>query len=248
MTIQAKSAKIYTKMKLIKITFKLPLQPWQISQFRGAMSDWVTTHKKTILSEEEMALFHNHNNSQNSVKNFHYRYPLIQYRSIKEQAAMFVLQEAIPVVQKVLMDTSPPFVMQKEVHSLQWTDMPQYEHALRMANEPQTYRLRNWIALNKERFEEWSEIRGLTRKVVMLQKAAVGHILSFAIGMDWQVPEHFEVELLELRAWKQVRYHKVHLNAFDVVFQVSILLPEGIGLGKATSHGFGVLQKWKYKE
>lgn len=235
-------------MKTISIIFNIDLQPWQISQFRGAMSEWVAKHKSDLLSEAEQSLFHNHNNGSEEDSpqpKYFYRYPLIQYRSIKGKAAMVALQEAVPMVQKVLMDTSPPFVMKEVVYSLQWTDMRQHEHALRMANNPQTYRLRNWIALNKERMEEWKEIRGLTRKVQVLEKSLVGHILGFAEGMDWRIPEHFEAELLELKAWQQVRYHAVHLNAFDVVFQVPILLPDGVGLGKASSHGFGVLQKWR---
>lgn len=235
-------------MKLNHISFNIPLKPWQISQFRGAMSEWVTRHKSDVLTKEEQALFHNHNNNPNNPQKHYYRYPLIQYRSVNGQAAMMVLQEAIPVVQKVLMETSAPFVMKEECHALQWVEMRQSEHAPRMAKTMQTYRLKNWIALNKERFEEWSEIRGLTRKVKMLEKAAEGHILSFAIGTDWQIPERFGVEILELRSWDQVRYHKVYLNAFDVVFQVPLLLPEDVGLGKATSHGFGVLRKWKFRD
>jgi len=227
-------------MKLLYIYFDIPLQPWQIAQFRGALSEWVMTHKSDTLTEAEQALFHNHDGN-----GFHYRYPLIQYRSIKGKATLIVLNEAIKVLQKVLLDMDFPFVMRGKTMELRWEGMDMVKHELQMTESPQTYRLRNWIALNKERFEEWEDIRGLTKKAAMLEKALAGHLVAYAIGMDWRIPERFEVELLELRVWRQLPYHKVHLNAFDVVFQVPLLLPGGIGLGKATSHGFGALQKWR---
>ena len=229
-------------MKLLNVHFNVPIQPWQISQFRGALSDWIMTHKSELLTEEEQAFFHNHKGSK-----FHYRYPLIQYRSVSEKAAILVLNEAIPVLQKVLMDMSPPFVMQGKTMELAWENMDMEKHELQMTEKPHCYRLQNWIGLNNERFAEWNETTGLTKRVLMLEKAIEGHILAFAIGMDWRIPERFKVELLELKSFKQARYHKVKLNTFDLVFQVRIALPEGVGLGKAPSHGFGVLRKWQFR-
>ncbi len=235
-------------LKFLYIQFNLPLQPWQIPQFRGALSEWIITHKSEILSVEEQDYFHNHNNQQssNDKAKFHYRYPLIQYRSIRGKAAICVLNEAIPTLQKVLIDLQPPFRIQGETHALKWEDMQMREHTLKMTDRPQTYRLRNWVALNKERMEDWEQIRGLRPRVTVLEKALAGQLIAFAIGMDWQIPKRFDPQLLDLKNWKQVRYHKIHLNAFDVVFDVPLLLPGGIGIGKATSHGFGVLQKWRF--
>ena len=223
-------------MKILHIHFNTDLQPWQIPQFRGALSNWVTTHKSEILNQEEQDFFHNH---KGKGKQFHYRYPLVQYRSIKGKAAVLVLNEAIPVLQKVLIDLSPPFVLQGETMELSWEVMDLKKHELQMTDAPHCYRLRNWVGLNNERFVEWKETTGLTKKVGILEKAIEGHILAFAIGMDWRIPERFKAELLELQSFKQARYHKVKLNTFDVVFQVPIALPNGIGLGKSPSHGLG---------
>lgn len=236
-------------VKLLHIQFNLPLQSWQISQFRGALSEWIITHKSDLLSVEEQDFFHNHNNSQssNGKAKFHYRYPLIQYRSIKGKAAICVMNEAIPILQKVLMDISSPFVMQGVIHTLCWEDMQMREHTLQMTDQPQTYRIRYWVALNNERMKQWNEMRGMMKRIDMLQDALTGHLLAFAIGMDWRIPARFQVELLEWRDARPIRYHKVRFNGFDVVFQVPLDLPDGIGLGKATSHGFGILQKWRFK-
>lgn len=228
-------------MKILNIYFDIPLQPWQVSQFRGALSEWVMTHKNEELTEAEQALFHNHKGEDG----YHYRYPLIQYRSIKSMAAITVLNEAIPVLQKILIDLDLPFTLQGKPMRLKWEGMDVTPHELQMTDAPQTYRIRNWLALNNERFEEWEKTRGLTKKVGILEKAATGHILGFAEAMDWRIPKRFEAEILEIKSCKRVRYHKVQLNAFDIVMQVPLLLPNGIGLGKAPSHGFGVLQKWR---
>lgn len=60
--------------------------------------------------------------------------------------------------------------------------------------------------------------------------------------MDWQIEERFAVTIQQFTP-KTVDYHNNKLMAFDVVFDAPLHLPNGIGLGKATSHGFGVVYK-----
>ena len=205
------------------------------------MSDWVMRHKSDLLVEEEQAMFHNHRNNNG----YHYRYPLIQYRSNKGKAAILVLGDAIPVVQKVLADMQPPFVMKGKQQELDWLSMDKKNHTLEMVegSKPRTYRLWNWVALNNDRMTEWENLRGMSRRLDILEQALAGHLIAFAIGMDWRIEKRFEVDILELKDWRKIRYHKVHLNGFDVVFRVPLNLPSGIGLGKATSHGFGILRR-----
>lgn len=227
-------------MDTLFVSFNIPISQRKISQFRGAMSDWVMKYKSTLLTEEEMALFHNHKHNNG----YYYRYPLIQYRCVRGKAGMLVLKEAIPVVQRVLMDTQPTFVMRGKKRELEWTNMNKRRYRLEMTKDKKmlTYRLQNWVALNNDRMKEWEEMRGMTQRTNMMKEVLAGHIIAFAIGMDWHIPERFEVEILELEGWQKIPYHKVHLNGFDVTFRVPLYLPSGVGLGKAASHGFGILR------
>lgn len=229
------------QIPIVSIHFEMDLQPWEISQFRGAVAEWVMTHKNDFLSEEAKSLFHNH---QGSGKKLYYRYPLIQYRSENGKATIVGIgASAILVLQKIMMDCSPPLLMSGKEHSLRWENMHMEKYPLERTAENHRYRLYHWIALNDHNLKTWETQTGLTRRVLQMEKLLVGHILAFATAMEWQIPERFEVEVLVLQSWKYIQIHQTKMQAFNLEFRTPLLLPDKIGLGKSVSHGFGVLKR-----
>ena len=70
------------KINLLKATFDLPLHAKQLAQFRGAVAESAGL---------ENDLFHNHKGENE----FHYRYPLIQYKLNKGKACMVGIGEGV---------------------------------------------------------------------------------------------------------------------------------------------------------
>ena len=99
--------------------------------------------------------------------------------------------------------------------------------------------MQHWLALNEENYRTWLELDDLSERVALLERVLAAHLLSFAKGMQWQLPEHMEVKLVDMVQHRTVRYHDVPLMAFDVVYKTNLELPTLIGLGKAVSHGYG---------
>jgi hypothetical protein len=104
-----------------------------------------------------------------------------------------------------------------------------------------TCRLHNYIALNEKNLADWQEHQSLPARAALLERCLTAHILKFCSAIRWQLPpKSLQVELLDFRSHTTRAFDNPFL-AFDVLFRTNITLPQGIGLGKAVSHGFGVV-------
>lgn len=213
-------------LKQLALTFNLPIYPRQIKQWRGAfieMAGWTDD------------LFHNHKGEDG----YHYRYPLIQYRVMDKKAAIMAIGDGVEVLQKVLSDQDWEINWQGEKVRLQIHDLRMQEHALRWSRTPKTYRLFRYLPFKTENYERWKACTNLTERVNLLESIITGHLLGYARAMDWPVDETIKVDLQYIQLMEKVRYHETHLLAFNLTYSCNLALPEGIGLGRGISHGFG---------
>ncbi len=211
------------------LSFHLPLYPRQIPQWRGAfiqMAGW------------EDDLFHNHRNSQEA-NEFHYRYPLIQYRVQRGKTTIFAINEGVEALQKVLADKDWILDWQGEKVHLQIEDLRMNEHYFRTLATPKRYKLFKWLALNQENYEKWQQCKGLKERVDLLERILGSNLIALFKGLDWRPAERIEVNIEEVRHSELVRLHEASLLAFNIVYSTNVLLPPGIAIGKGVSHGFG---------
>ena len=138
--------------------------------------------------------------------------------------------------------------MQGKFHRLAKLEYHIIEHPLSMSNEVKPYFLKNWLALNDHNFKEWDNMSSLVERTQKLEQILASNIIAFAKGIHWQLPQRLEVTLLQIRSTHTVQHKGVPMVAFDVSFSANIDLPEGLGLGKACSHGFGVVQPLQVKK
>jgi Cas6b C-terminal domain/Cas6b N-terminal domain len=230
-------------IKTLTLTFDIPLLPHQISMWRGAIAEHAGW-------EEEA--FHNHAGAKERV---HYRYPSVQYRSIDGKAALFVISEGVEAVQNMLLASDGVLNMGKRSHRLLIENFKHSDHPLSMwspvdsmSADLKPYFLKNWLALNEHNFKEWDSMTSLVARTQKLEQILASNIISFAKGIPWQLPQRLEVTLLQLRSTHTVQHKGVPMVAFDVSFSANIHLPEGLGLGKACSHGFGVVMPLEVKK
>lgn len=217
--------------KSLTISFNLPIHPRQIKNWRGAflqMAGW----------EDE--IFHNHDNGKEK-QDFHYRYPQIQYRIKHGKAAIFAINEGIPAVQKILATTDWNIEWEGEKRSLQIEDLRMEEHYFRVLNTHKKYRINKWMALTEDNYDKWQACNNYVERVQMIEKLLTNHLLQGLWGMGWDSNERIETNLLTINRIAPVPYHRIQLLAFDVEFSTNMLVPSGLGMGKAVSHGFGVV-------
>lgn len=217
--------------RLLDLTFDLPIDAQQLPQFRGALIE---------RAGREYSLLHNHLRSADT---YHYRYPLIQYRINRGNAALFAIDDGADVLGEVLGLREWEIKLGNKPCKLRIADLKLREHTPEYTEQQQRYTIRRWVALNQQNYKEWIQIDNLTQRTQRLEKLLASHIISFANAIKWQIPQKFDAKILRIAEPRSKWYHQTQLMTFDADFEVPLLLPYGIGLGKAVSQGLGVIDR-----
>ena len=213
-------------LRSLLATFSLRIRAAEIPRWRAAFVE---------LSGRRLDLLHNHKGDTD----YHYRYPLIQYRSRQGKAAILALNEGVMAIQEALSQNSWQIRWQGKAFDLQIDNLELQEYELCIWPKLRTYHLHRWIALNEENYERWCQTPHLIARVALLERVLVGHIFRFASAVAWQLPERLEVHISNIKRQTWTRVHGTRLMAFELVYQSNVFLPPLIGLGKAVSHGYG---------
>lgn len=217
-------------LRLLRVQFAGDLRPHEIPALRGA----VAAH-----AGPENLLLHNHQPDGG----LRYRYPLVQYQHRHGYPTLLALNDGVEAVQEFLQqpDWQLRFAdgrpMPLQLHRLEVR-----QHRLHVTERPFVYQLHQWLALNQENFERYERTPGLGARLQLLEKLLTAHILSFATGVGWQVEAPLRVELLDLHPPRLVSGRDHRAMAFSGTFQVNAYLPDGIGLGRHVSLGYGTVR------
>ncbi|MCB0526213.1 MAG: hypothetical protein KDC86_16970 [Saprospiraceae bacterium] len=187
-------------------------------------------------------LFHNHR----SITSYHYRYPLVQYKVLDGKAALIgVGANGVEALQQL--EATEAF-SENCRHFFGESPAAVNAQTLQLLIHENTcheYRLCNYMALNERNFQQWQKSLSLVQRAALLESCITGHILKFASAIQWQLPpKSLQVELLDYRFKQGSRFDNTFL-LFDIRFRSNIILPDAIGLGKAVSHGHGLIERCK---
>lgn len=221
-------------IRTLLVTFDNLLNRWETSAFRGAIIEKVG---------RENLLF-NHHIDNNTLL---YRYPLIQYKSIRRKPAILCLGDGVDEIHKLFNKSSWEIDLRGKKTDLIIDNLNLNNFRLNIWDKSFDYRLYNWFALNEKNYQRYNSLTSDMDRLEMLERILIGNILAFAKGMDWHVEQEIRVRIHEIRNTKQLKYKNTHLMAFDVNFSSNVFLPNFIGLGKGASHGYGVV-KMTYKK
>ncbi len=221
------SKEAYTSTLFVQ--FDLPLYPRQIAQWRGMVSESAGWSND---------LFHNHQNSD--AHQYIFRYPLIQYRSVRGKAALWAIGPGVEAVRQWVGHNGKIKTRNESVISLRIIDLLEQQHRLQMTDSLQTYRLMDWIALNEANYQRWKNTDTLVGRVRLLDEILAGQLLGFATALHWQLPQRLEARLLNLKKMRTVKLHDFQAIAFNVLYRTNLMLPTAIALGRGKAFGFGV--------
>lgn len=213
-------------LRTLTLSFNLPIYARQIRQWRGAfieMAGW------------ENDYFHNHIDAEK----VHYRYPVIQYRIHKRNAAIFALNEGVDALQEVLAKHDWTINWEGSERALMIEDLRMQEHYLRMCARPLTYKLFKWLPLNQENYQRYQECRNMVERIILLERILGSNLIALCASLDWRLPERLEVSIQHIQQVETVNYHGIPMLAFNLSYNANILLPPQIAIGRSVSHGFG---------
>ena len=212
------------------LSFTLPLAPTKVRAFRGAMAE------KAGLGHD---LFHNHDNSNGGTRDYHHRYPLIQYASWHDHAMITGLNEGSDELHAFIGRYDGKLKIMQEVQPMKIKAHLTQQFQLALTAELHHYRIRQWL-LREEKLAEWQSEQRLTHRLELLEGWLSNSVISFAHGIGWRIPGRFDLHLTENPTVHRIlNSRKLAYLSFDVEVATNLVLPPLVGLGKSASEGFG---------
>lgn len=224
------------KLRYLRLTFDFSLSQTEVPAFRGAIAARVGP---------ERTLFHQHQNHADGSHSLRREYALIQYKRLYKQATIIALHKAVDEIHYLFADTDWAIDLNGRSCLLKVDKLDLKEYAIRVLppeEELYTYSLRNWLALNPEKYEEYQQAAGIGKRVQLLESILTGQILNLLEGVGIRLQDRFVVHLQDLPEHYVMTHKGVKHTAFSLRFRTNLFLPNYLGLGKGASRGFGVLK------
>lgn len=214
----------------LSLCFNLPLRPDRVYDWRGAVA---------ASAGHQLEEFHNHVTTEQEV--YHYRYPLIHYRSQGGRASIWACGDGVELVHNWLRDTNlNAFTMNKHRRSLRVDCIVEKPFHLQPTTTHRHYRLLDWLALNQDNYKRWRKLETLHERIDLLQDILTGQLLGFATAAGWRLPTDFKAELVNLSKMRAETVKGTKRIAFNVIYRAPVLLPPDLALGRSVAFGFGV--------
>ena len=190
------------------------------------------------LFREHSPLLHNHYADGTT----RHRYPLVQYKVLQNVPTLVALDEGAELLNTLFL----------HMKTLQISDTTYEVNAKHIRHQPvevvyadtlHTYRFETlWMALNQENYRKYNQ-QDEPAQTAMLNKIVVGNILSFfkQLGVFLE-PQQRLMAKLDVTP-KSTQFKNQSMVAFAGTLIVNAVLPDGIGIGKAVSRGFGTIKR-----
>jgi hypothetical protein len=217
------------RTKTLTAIFNIEIEPWEITAFRGAVAHRVG---------KDESLFHNHIDDK-----FVFSYPLIQYKRIKNKAAIFCIGAGAEHLYKLFEKNHQPIHIGDQKFELEIERLDLKTALIQVWDKSFTYKIKNWLGLNSDNYKKYHSIDSLGDQIKFLEKTLTNQIINMAKGIGWTVENAIQVAITEIETEKVIRYKDLPYHSFDLTFKCNVSLPPYIGLGKAPSHGFGIVYK-----
>ena len=178
------------------------------------------------------AEFHHHDGKP-------YRYPLIQYKRIRDRLSVLGIEHFADVVQENL--SSLPKIYLKNTEIL-INNMIFTRKTHSITEEITEYKFATpWIALNTDNYLKYNTLDKRFHKK-LLEKILTGNLLSMMRGIGCTIDYDLYVKINQFKQLPIIA-HKHSFSGFYASFVTNLSLPQYIGIGKSVSKGFGMLER-----
>lgn len=223
------------RLKTLVIQFSNPIIREEIPLFRGSVIGAM---------EHSDILFHNHEDNNR----LRYAYPLVQYKRIRQKAAIVCLGEGTEAIGQFFSACNFDLALGDRQIRLEVESVEARQALVQIWDDLFTYRIRRWLPLNQENYVKFVEEESLASRCALLERMLTGNILSFAKGVGIRFEQQVTAKITQLEEPRSQYFKGVKLMAFDAEFKTNVSLPDYIGLGKGVSLGMGtVVRKYERK-
>ena len=185
----------------------------------------------------DRSIFHHHLDDIGLI----YLYPRIQYKIIEGIPLIVGLSERKKILEEISPDIKE-LKLNSSYYNVDSIIVKTIEYKPTMTRRPIQYSLITpWIALNQKNNIIYNNLRNFKEKKDFINRILVGNILSFCKGFgivcNRRLYAHTHIDA------EEVLFKGVQMNAFKGKIRMNFDFPDFIGIGKASSFGFGSIQK-----
>lgn len=218
------------RTRVLVVRYEHTLQQNEIPLFRGAVIN--------AMEGNANILYHNHDG-----ESLVYHYPMIQYKRIKQCAAIVAIAAGADAIGQFLSSGKTHLHIGKREDDFKIADIKANNCLVQVWNGEFEYRLHKWLPFNSENYFRYKTLDNLADKVVFMEKILTGNILSFAKGLGITLTSNVYCKLCTIEDQRLCLYKGVKMMSFDVVFKTNVTIPNFVGLGKGVSLGFGIINQ-----
>lgn len=216
-------------MDIKTITYQGKLKSGEEQMFRGAFI------KK--MGEGVNPLLHNHVGD-----GLRYSYPLIQYKIWEDRPTIIGIGEGSDLLTDLLPTTCKLMIgKQEREFKLEHIKVESYEPEI--SEIAKMYEITKFMPLNKNNKEEFESLPALTDRISFLENIINANILAFFKGIGFHCHDEIYSAISSIDKSYHLYYKNVKFLGLNLCIITNVLLPDGIGLGKSTSVGFGTLRR-----
>lgn len=196
------------------------------------------------LFKEHSPLLHNHLEQEDGADDvkFRYGYPLVQYKVLNHVPTLVGLGEGATLLTQL-------FLQMREVQIENETFPVLSKHILHeqapvgLADDLIEYRFETlWMALNQTNYRDYRRYTEQEQQA-QLKRVMTGQLLALFREFNLWLDPHERIMVRLSVQERTTQFKNQTMVAFAGSFLTNVILPEGIGLGKAVSRGFGTVSK-----
>ena len=219
-----------THIPITTVTFpEIALRTRDGHKLRGYFGD---------LFKEHSPLLHNHLNDGA----LRYAYPLVQYKVLDQVPTLVGLNEGAGLLASLFLKIREVDI-DRNVFPVLSKHIRHEQAAVGMSNDLHQYRFETlWMALNQDNFRDYRN-RDDPDRMAQLKRVLTSQLLSLFREMGLWLEPHERIMLRLSVEERTTQFKNQTMMAFAGSFTANVMLPDGIGLGKAVSRGFGSIKR-----
>lgn len=224
---------------LTTITFpEIALRTRDAHKLRGYFGD---------LFREHSPLLHNHLESDqddepDAPRRYRYAYPLVQYKVLDRVPTLVGLGDGAGLLTQLFLQMRE-LNIDGEVYPVLSKHIRHEQVALGMADDLIEYRFDTlWMALNQDNYRDYRRYSEAEQQAQLKRVLTSQVLATFREFKLWLEPHERIMVRLSVDE-RTTQFKNQTMVAFTGSFLANVVLPDGMGLGKAVSRGFGSLQR-----
>lgn len=170
-----------------------------------------------------------------------YRYPLVQYKKIKDQLMIIGINHGADLL-AMLYDKFDNIKLKNSNYHIYERGIKLREIPYGLIDQQIKYDfLTPWLGLNQKNYFKYYDQNTAEERKSFLERILTGNILSMSKTLDYFVNGKIKCQL-NVRTQKE-RIKDANVIGFIGNFETNFILPDYIGLGKSVSRGFGTIKR-----